>query len=193
MSHRATQPSSAFRPSDELEDLGELQVRLDDLLDSLHAMSNRTRLRIYDFPVDDHFHVDTDQLQKPLLHLSIAVKNAIKFLPADQLRSGRPPYDDVRDTPLLAAVVATWFEQFPNDDGVKRDGEYAEKGLNREYQGALLDFVLAMFKALGVDAGSYGAIGKRLHKSYGRKPSLQNRIRAKARTAICDNDAIKAD
>jgi hypothetical protein len=99
--------------------------------------------------------LDPFDLQNPLRAMSRATTYALNTPPNNRNRSGRPTYDDSRDTPLLAAVAETWFEQFPDGEGVRRNGTYANQGC-QEYSGGLLNFAVAIFEALSINMGSAG-------------------------------------
>jgi hypothetical protein len=184
LEYRASHPES-LRPADEIEDLEELRVRLDDVLDSLHSLSNLTRRRIQALGVNPDF------LRGPLSSLKVVIDRMRKALPADKSAAGRPSYDE-RHTPLLAAIAMIWFEHYPNDQGVLRDGQYADKDAGTpEYSGKFLDFAVNVLQAIGVHMGSRGAVGKLLHKSYksglpgiARRPSLQIRVREQVKKKI---------
>ena len=178
LSFRAHQPSGVLHEADEAEDLAELHVRLEDVIDSLDAMANNTRLRI----LDARSPVDPLDLTEPLAGMLVAVGRARRDLGPISSRRGRVPYDDARETPLLAALVTIWFGEFRSDPGIDRHGGYAEAG-RREYEGRLLDFLEQMFNALDIDAGSRSTIGahvlQKTEKNGRPIPSMQERIKAR--------------
>jgi hypothetical protein len=160
LSYREHMPYGVLREADEKEDLAELYVRLGDVLDSLKTMSNKTRLRIMDALDAVGLDLDPYDTQRPIRGLQWGVGKAFSDIGAVADRRGRPRYDDARETPFLAMLIRIWFEQFRWDLGVRRRGDYVEAGC-AEYEGRLLDFLVRMFNAVQIQAGSSAAIGKR--------------------------------
>jgi hypothetical protein len=188
LSFREHLPPSPLRDADETEDLAELFVRLEDLLDSLDAMANKTRCRILDALESAGSDADPIEVQRTLRTLRWGVTHALAGLLPDSSKGGRPRYNDRRESPFLGALLVIWFAQFPSDPGVTRRGDYADSGVGSEYQGRLLDFLVSIFAAVGLDAGSKAAIGRHVFQKGKRtlpdgsevpQPSLQDRIRAR--------------
>ena len=175
LSFREHQPAGVLRVRDEREDLAHLFVRLEDLLDSMHAMANQTRCRVLDL-LGVGSELDPLKLESSLPQLLWSVGKVLNGLPAGTARGGRPLYDDARETPILGLFVTIWFERFPGDAGIVRHGNYTEIGC-QEYEGKLLDFLVTMYEAIGLGAGSANAIGRRVFQKSRRRRSLQDRIR----------------
>lgn len=190
LSFRAHQPPCLLRVSDENADLRELLVRLEDVADALAAMHPRTCSLIFEAVRSAGLELNPYDVETQVRTLKSSVAKALDDLPSDEPARGRKPYDDSRETPLLATLMAAWFGQYPNDEGVKRHGDYAETG-KQEYDGRLLNFLTAMFESIGIDAGTPTAIGRRLFQKpeaadirTGSRSSLQDRIRAKFRREV---------
>jgi hypothetical protein len=185
-----SRPVPVLKDAHEREDLQELQARITYVLDSLYALSNESRERIlkihYDREADPHY------IECSLRKLDLRVRGVLHAMPTEGTLAGKPAYNQIRNTPLLVSLMGVWFQAFPDDKGVRRNGQYAQNG-SAEYHAALLDFVVSIVKFFNVaHMGPRRMIGQRLMEKYKQKDGapkpLQALIRAKFQAAKKPSD-----
>ena len=131
-----SRPAQVLKDAHEREDLQELQARITYVLDSLHALSNESRERILSLAIPYSKEADPHYIECSLRKLDYRVRGVLHVMPTEGILAGKPAYNNTRNTPLLASLAGVWFQAFPDDAGVRRDGQYAEKG-TAEYHGEL--------------------------------------------------------
>jgi hypothetical protein len=187
-----SRPAQVLKDAHEREDLQELQARITYVLDSLHALSNESRERILSLAIPYSKEADPHYIECSLRKLDYRVRGVLHVMPTEGILAGKPAYNNTRNTPLLASLAGVWFQAFPDDAGVRRDGQYAEKG-TAEYHGELLNFVVAIINFFNVtDMGSQRMIGQRLMQRCKQRDApakpLQSLIRAKFQAAKKPSD-----